>query len=169
MSRVAACLAFGLIVLACNSTPDTAEATAGDSSAGGDPFEGVWRRVEVTASDGSVIPSQPGLRLYVDGYYGGQFVQGTEPRPLLPTDSTATTADLQATLGQYAANSGTYEVSGDVITERRVVALAPQNMVAGAFATLTYRMAGDTLWLTQTATQAGPAANPNTAKFVRVR
>jgi hypothetical protein len=150
-----------VIPAGCGQSSDAAE-----GSAQAEALEGAWRRIEVIGTDGVVTPTQPGLRLYVDGFYSVQFVPGTEPRPALP-DSNATAADLRATLGRYNATSGTYEVNGDVITQRPTVALNPAGMQPTSSATLTFRIVGDTLWLTQTGTDTGPIDNPTTTRFVR--
>lgn len=157
-----------LLVLAVFTVGCGSPSAENESPTAADSLEGAWRRVEVANADGSAGTSRPGLRLYIDGYYSSQLEQSMEPRPQQP-DSAATDAQLAAAWRAFASNGGTYDVSGDVITERRFIAKDPGNMLEDSFATLTYRLVADTLWLTQTANQIGPTTNPSTARYVRVR
>jgi hypothetical protein len=115
--------------------------------------------VEVTNADGSVVAARPGLRIFVDGHYSLLFESGTEPRPSLP-DSTGTAAELTAALGPLTANAGTYELVGDTIVSRATVAKNPGVMAPDNFIKTTYRIAGDTIWLSQVANDAGPVRSP---------
>jgi hypothetical protein len=156
-----------LIVLAVLLVGCGAPSAEDAPAASADLLEGAWFRVEVINADGTISPSRPALRLYADGHYSAQLEQGTEARPPQP-DSGATDAELVAAWRGFASNGGTYTVSGDVITENRFITKDPANMLGG-FATLTYRIVADTLWLTQTETQNGTIPNPSTSKFVRAR
>ena len=130
-------------------------------------MDGAWSRVE-TVRGAELVSDQPGLRLFIDGHSTNMRVEGTDPRPPLP-DSGATVAELRAVWGPFTAASGTYEVTGDTITERRIVSINPGAMAPGNFAKLTYRIAGDTIWLSQVANDAGPVTAPTVTKSVRVR
>jgi hypothetical protein len=132
--------------------------------------EGAWRHVEGRTANGTVTNNQPGYRLYVDGYYAVVRVNGTTPRPALP-DASGTAAQLQAVYGPYAAQLGTYEISGQSIIERPLVTLDPQGMTnPAAFVNQSFRVRADTLWVTNTANQNGPiAGGGTTGKYIRVR
>jgi hypothetical protein len=75
---------------------------------------------------------------------------------------------LRSTWGPFAAEAGTYEIAGNLITMRPVAAKNPAAMVPGAFSTWSYKLAGDTLWVTAQRNQNGPSVNPVTVKSVRV-
>ena len=83
--------------------------------------------------------------------------------------SKASADELRAAWGPFAGEAGTYEVTTDnVITMRPLVAKNPAAMAPGAFVTYSYKLDGDTLWVTQQRNQNGPFANPVTIKVVRV-
>ena len=83
-------------------------------------------------------------------------------------DVTKATADeLRAAWGPFAAEAGTYEITGNLITMRPVAAKNPAAMAPGAFTTWSYRLEGNTLWVTAERNQKGPIANPVTVKCVR--
>ena len=58
--------------------------------------------------------------------------------------------------------------TANVITMRPLAAKNPAAMGAGAFITYSYKLDGNTLWVTQQRNQNGPFANPVTVKVVRV-
>jgi hypothetical protein len=133
------------------------------------PLEGAWRHIEGRNADGSLIATSPGYHLFVDGHVALVRVNVTEPRPALPAAGTGTVEQLNAVYGPFAAQHGTYEVSGQTLTTRLLVTKNPAGMTGNSFTTQTYRIRGDTLWLTQVANQNGPIANPTTGKYVRAR
>jgi hypothetical protein len=79
----------------------------------------------------------------------------------------ATADELRAAWGPFAAEAGTYEITGNLITMRPVAAKNPAAMAPGAFTTWSYRLEGKTLWVTAERNQKGPIANPVTVKCVR--
>jgi hypothetical protein len=87
-----------------------------------------------------------------------------------PSDAAKATADeLRAAWGPFFGEAGTYELTnGNVITMRPTVAKDAAAMTHGAFFTRTFRMQGDTLWVTDQRNERGPIANPMTAKLIRV-
>ena len=113
-------------------------------------LEGVWRRTEGVTEGGpnagtiSGSDMQPGLLIYTQDHYSVVVLNGTEARPLIPQNPTD--ADLVATWGPLAAQSGTYEVNGSTITYHRVVAKAAANMLpANATFSREFRIDGNTL------------------------
>jgi hypothetical protein len=81
----------------------------------------------------------------------------------------ASADELRAAWGPFVGEAGTYEVtSGSVITMRPLAAKNPAAMVPGAFITYSYKLEGDSLWVTQQRNQQGPFANPVTIKAVRI-
>ena len=94
---------------------------------------GVWRGTEMVTeggpNEGTISGSdvQPRLLFYTQNHYSVLFVNGTEPRPLIPEN--ATESDLVAAWGPLAAQAGTYEVNGSTITYHIVVAKARNGML----------------------------------------
>ena len=64
----------------------------------------------------------------------------------------------------FIAQGGTHEIKGNEITYRPITANNPNAMRTGAFQTSTFRLEGDTLWITGKASATGPIANPVTVK-----
>lgn len=142
---------------------------AGQATAEG--LEGAWRVVEIaTAGPGgrTLASPQPGLLLFTGGYYSYTLVTGEEPRPAVPPGF-ANATELLAVWGPFTANAGTFEVSGDTMTRRPMVAKSPDAMAAGAFNEYTFRLSADTLWVTTVGTEAGPSRSPSTVRYVRLR
>ena len=79
-----------------------------------------------------------------------------------------TVEELQARWGPFAANAGTYELSGTTLTLRALVAKNPSDQREGGFARLTIKVDGDTLWLTPFENSAGQIVAGVTSKYVRV-
>ena len=144
---------------------------AGQSRGGS--LEGVWQTVEVTLTGPGArtitIPEpRPNLMIVTARHYSRVEVQAEGPRPI-PADLTKASADeLRAVWGPFVGEAGTYEVTGNVMTMRPIAAKNPAAMVPGAFITYSYKLEGDTIWVTQQRNQNGPFAHPATIKSVRV-
>jgi hypothetical protein len=81
----------------------------------------------------------------------------------------ASADELRAAWGPFVGEAGTYEVTSDnQITMRPIAAKNPAAMGPGAFITYSYKLDGNTMWVTQQRNQNGPFANPVTVKVVRV-
>jgi hypothetical protein len=129
------------------------------------PLDGAWRTLSITTTgpEGRTNDTpEPGLRLYGHGHYS--VVQINRPRPAQfsanPTDEER--IDIWSAT---TANGGTFEVVGDTVRTRAFVAMNPAVMAPDrAPALRSYRLQGDTLWLTQLEVE-----NPITEKLVRAR
>lgn len=145
---------------------------AGLTGQGAPPdLEGAWRIVEVvTTGPGAATNSspQPGLLLFTGRYYSYTLITGDRPRPDLPR-GLPTAEDLLRAWNPFSANAGTFEVSGSTMTRRPLVSKSPDAMAPGAFNEYTYRVSADTLWVTTARNETGPARNPVTVRYVRVR
>lgn len=137
-------------------------------------IQGVWQAVEVTVTGPGgrtiTIPEpRPNLIIVTAKYYSRVEIHSEGPRPI-PADVTKASADeLRAVWGPFVGEAGTYEVTGgNVITMRPRVAKNPAAMAPGAFITYSYKLDGDTLWVTFQKDQNGPIVNPVTVKAVRV-
>jgi hypothetical protein len=95
-------------------------------------------------------------------------VEAEGPRPVIADVTKATADELRAAWGPFAAEAGTYEIAGNLITLHPVAAKNAAGMAPGAFTTWSYRLDGSTLWVTAERNQNGPIANPVTVKSVRV-
>jgi hypothetical protein len=134
-------------------------------------IRGAWQAVEVTmpGPGGRTIRNvQPNLTIITAKHYSRVEVHADTPRPTLTDVATASADDLRAAWGPFVAEAGTYEVSGNSLTMRPIVAKNPAAMDHGAYTTYSYKVAGDTLWVTYVSTDKGPVTNPPTIKAIRV-
>jgi len=137
------------------------------------PLEGVWQTVEVTLSGPDArtitIPEpRPNLMIATSRHYSRVEVQAERPRPMLTDPNKATADELRAVWAPFVGEAGTYEVTGDVITMRPIAAKNPAAMVSGAFIMYSFKLDGNTIWVTQQRNQNGGFANPVTIKAVRI-
>ncbi len=135
------------------------------------PLQGVWRITEVvlSAPASRTIPNpQPNLLIITGKHYSRTELHSDAPRPLLESSATASADQLRAVWGPFMAEAGKYDVNGQTITLHPEVAKNPAAMSSGAYSSATFKVAGDTLWITTTRDQNGPVAQPVRARFVRV-
>ena len=136
------------------------------------PVEGAWTLQQITfAKPPADPPNKPtGLMLFVGNHYSNQFVADSS-RPNFSQDGPAkATADqLRAIWGPLTSNGGTFTVFGNTIRFVATVAKNPAVMTAGNWFENTFTLNGDTLVLTQTRNNAGPVANPATARLTRAK
>jgi hypothetical protein len=137
-------------------------------------IQGVWQAVEVTitgpgARTIAIREPRPNLTIITARHYSRVEDQSERPR-LNPADVTKASADeLRAAWGPFVGEAGTYEVTTDNrMTMRPIAAKNPAVMGPGVFITYSYKLDGDTMWVTQQRNQTGPFANPVTVKVVRV-
>ena len=133
---------------------------------------GAWKLVEVkiTGDKPETITSfQPNLHIYTKKYYSTLVVTAKEPRPV-PEDPAKLSAEdlLKIYVKDFVANSGTYEVKGDRITIRPIVAKGPGFMQPGNFVTSAFKIEGNFLTMTGEADKNGPIKNPMTVKLERI-
>ncbi len=123
------------------------------------PIVGVWSAVDRggEATIGTVI--------FTRSHYS--IVNGKPNRPQVEDVSTATAEQWRAMCDPMTANTGTYEVSGDLLTLRSIFAKNPRAMAQGAFEVYGFRIEGDTLWMTLQRNPRGPVQNSAPRKFVR--
>ena len=149
----------------------TSQGVAGQSKQ--ESIQGVWQVVEVTmtgpgARTIAIREPRPNLTILTARHYSRVEDQSEKPRPV-PADVAKASADeLRASWGPFVGEAGTYEVAGNLITMRPVAAKNPAVMGPGVFIAYTYRLDGDTIWVTQQRNQHGPFANPVTIKAVRI-
>ena len=129
-----------------------------DARAANNPLMGVWR------VDGS--QSLAGLYLFTSAHYS--MIAAAPDRPDISDTSKATADELRALWGPMLANAGAYEIAGDLVTIRPVVAKIPVVMKPGAYEVYRFRIEGDTLSFTQVRNARGPVERGSTLKLVRV-
>jgi hypothetical protein len=118
-------------------------------------LQGAWQTVEVTMTGPDArtiaIPEpRANLLVFTARHYSQIHLNPEGPTPV------------------FARDAGSYEARDGVITMRPVVARAASAMAPGAFITYSYRLDGNTLWVTFQKNQDGPIVNPATIKAVRV-
>jgi hypothetical protein len=135
-------------------------------------MEGVWRTAAVTITGPgarTIDKLQPSLQIITAKHYSRVELHAEGPRPAILDASKATADELRQVWGPVVAEAGSHETSrGNTLTMRPVVAKNPASMTPGTFTTYSYRLVGDTLWLTPQANQRGPVTNPPTIKLTRV-
>ena len=136
-------------------------------------IQGVWRVVEaaITGPGARTIAfaERPNLTIITAKHYSRVEVQADGPRPILADVAKASADELRAVWGPFVGEAGTYELTSDNrMTMRPIAAKNPAVMGPGVFITYSYKLDGDTIWVTQQRNQHGPFANPVTIKAVRI-
>jgi len=110
---------------------------------------------------------QAALYLFTPTRYS--MVLAATGRPDIVDAGKATADELRALWGPLLANSGTYEVSGDLLTIHPLVAKHPVVMKAGANEVYRFHIEGNTLTLKQVRNARGVSVeSAPTLKFIRV-
>jgi hypothetical protein len=160
-------ISCGALIVAMVAGRSTAPSAAELNAA----VQGVWRTLEVVVpgATGRTFKPEATLAIFHGRHYSRVEVHAELPRPLLADPATAPADLLRAVWGPFAAEAGTFELSGsDVITMRATVAKNPAAMREGAASVYTYRREGNRLTLTEVRTPAGPSAQPITITLTRV-
>ena len=134
---------LGLIgTVACGQTPPS------EPDAPVNPLQGVWSLTASDPGDGSPVvdPSQPGLYIFVEGYYSAVYAPGAEPRIAAEIAFQPTSEEMVAQHSSIIVNTGTYTISGSTVTFRPIIAKSPA--FVGGHATDEFRVEGDVLTLT---------------------
>ncbi len=134
-------------------------------------IEGVWQAVEVTMTGPGarkITPLQPNLSIITAKHYSHIDIHADGPRPVLSDAENASADDLRRVWGPVVAEAGSYELSSGSFVTHPVVSKNPAAMTAGSFTSYSYRVAGDTLWLTPQQDSRGAVKNPPTIKLRRV-
>ena len=120
-------------------------------------IQGVWRvqeRVITGENPSSTNTPQPGIYVYTARHYSVVQIPGTSARPQVPPVKVAgkpTDAEKIAIYPQWLqfnASAGTYEIKGTTLTTKPMVA-KNESVMAGPGMTYTFKLDGNTLWLTQ--------------------
>jgi hypothetical protein len=137
-------------------------------------LQGAWRvlSVVVTGDGASANKSpQPGIFIFTKQHYSIVMLNGTAPRknfanPANPDKLTDAEKIARFTAwDELTANSGTYEIKGNVLTTHPVVAKNPA--VMGVAQTRDVKITGNTLTLVQKS-PAGQPASTSTTTLTRI-
>ena len=135
-------------------------------------LQGVWRVAEVALpgpAAQTITNPQPSLTIITARHYSRTEVHADQPRPTPADINKATVDELRAAWGPFVGEAGTYEVSGgNLLITRPIVTKNPAAMASGSFATSSFKLEGNVLWVTPQSDRNGPIANPVTVKLVRV-
>ncbi len=136
-------------------------------------IQGVWQVVEVTITGPEArkiaVFDRLNLTIITARHYSRVEVHADRTRPILDDVTKASADELRAVWGPFVGEAGTYEVTnGNLITMRPIASKNPAVMGPGVVLTYSYKLDGDTLWVTSRKNQSGPIANPVTVKAVRV-
>ncbi len=121
-------------------------------------IEGAWKLVEIISPDGVKNSApQPGMWMFTEKHYGLGMVLGTKVRVQPDAVAQALGVKKVSLWDAFVANTGTYSVSGNMLTTVPIVAEAEEAMTNGFL--LKYEMnfeGNDTVSLT---TKAGGGVN----------
>jgi hypothetical protein len=150
-------------------------------------IQGVWRVVEVTITNPNPAPGglpkgthtnlQPALLIFTGKHYSTTTDTAAKPRPTTGFNVAGkpTAEEMQSQWGPFAANAGTYELSGTTLTRRAIVAKNPANQNGKIVTRSTIKLDGNNLWITTTEglqpyspAPAGKVEYATTIKYVRV-
>jgi len=136
------------------------------SAQSGSILKGAWKAVDTGA--GQNTNKIVGLAIFTDMHYSIMyFAEGIE-RPDITDVSKATADEMRALWNGWVANTGTYDVNGDMVTIHPTGAKNPIVMKPGANEVYRYRVEGNTLSWTQQRNARGVAVTTApTTKFVR--
>jgi hypothetical protein len=129
-------------------------------AAADNPLQGAWRVVDPTGQPG------PGVYIFTRRHYS--MMVASPDRPDITDTSQATADELRALWNPMVANAGVYEVEGNLVTIRPIVAKIPVVMKPGAYEVYAFRVEDKTLSLTQQRNVRGPVEGRAPTKLVRV-
>jgi hypothetical protein len=121
-------------------------------------LQGAW---QVNASSGMA-----GIFIFSGKHYSMMAVS-TE-RPDITDLSKATADEVRALYGPMIGNAGVYEIAGNQVTIRPVVAKIPVVMKPGAYEVYEFRIENNNLTLTQRRNVRGPVERGNVWTLTRV-
>lgn len=147
--RAAFALTITLALVTCTSAESaqdaaSEQAAAQEAAATRGPLEGVWSVVAVDPIDAPVVdPAHPGLLTFAESHYSSVYTPGPEARVKAAVSFQPTDEEMLAQYQSIIVNSGTYEVDGDALTLRPMIARSPG--FVGGYLSATFSVSGDTL------------------------
>jgi hypothetical protein len=122
------------------------------------PLQGAW---QVTNANGMT-----GIFIFSAKHYS--MMAASTERPDITDLSKATADEVRALYGPMIGNAGAYEISGNQLTIRPVVAKIPAVMKPGAYEVYEFKIEGDSMTLTQRRNVRGPAEKGSVWTLTRV-
>ena len=110
------------------------------------PLQGTW---QVTNAN-----RLTGIFIFSAKYYS--MMAASTERPEISDLSKATADEVRALYGPMFGNAGAYEIAGNQVTIRPIVAKIPVVMKPGAYEVYEFKIEGSTLTLTQRRNTRGP-------------
>jgi hypothetical protein len=131
----------------------------GIMTAAENPLQGAW---QVTNPAGGMA----GIFIFSGKHYS--MMAASTDRPDISDLSKATADDMRALYGPMVGNAGVYEISGNQVTIRPLVAKIPVVMKPGAYEVYEFAVANNSLTLTQRRNVRGPVERGNVWTLTRV-
>jgi Lipocalin-like domain len=156
-------LSIGLLAIALSTANSYAQLKS-------TPLTGAWQITGATTAgpNGRATTKFPGVLIFTGKYYSRMLLASDQPRSPLKDQSTATAAELLAAWGPLTAASGTYEIVGDMLNLRPMIAKNPQVMAPGVIDAFTFKVEGNTLTMTAIRNANGPVANGTIFTYTRI-
>jgi Lipocalin-like domain len=122
------------------------------------PLQGAWQV--------SPISGMAGIFIFAGKHYS--MMAASPGRPDITDLSKATADDIRALYGPMMGNAGVYEIAGNQVTIRPVVAKIPVVMKPGAYEVYEFKIENNNLTLTQRRNVRGPVERGNVWMLTRV-
>ena len=136
------------------------------TNAASSPLKGAWKAVNVGA--GPNVRRTVGLAIFTDTHYSIMVFDAEAERPDVADISKASADEMRGLWAGWVANTGTYDVNGDLVTIHPAGAKIPLVMKPGANEVYRYKIDGNTVTWTQQRNARGIAVtNGASYKFVR--
>ena len=129
------------------------------ASAADNPLQGAWQVMDASGQTA-------GLYIFTGTHYS--MMIASTGRPDIANVGTASADEVRALYDPMLANSGVYEVAGNLVTIRPIAAKIPVVMKPGAYEVYSFRIEDKTLSLTQQRNVRGPVQGGATRTLVRV-
>jgi hypothetical protein len=144
--------------------------TTADAQSNAPVLTGAWRLTEMkrTGQNAETLKNPPGLLIFTSKHWSRMYVDSDKPRTEIRDLEKAAAAEIIATWGPFVAASGTYEVLGNTLTCRALIAKNPNVMAPGNVSVYTFKIDGNTLTMTDTRNSAGTVADPRTFTYIRL-
>jgi hypothetical protein len=151
-------IALSLLVIAALASTPAAQSRS--------PLKGAWKASSVSAGPNS--QAIVGLAIFGDNHYSIMWFDATNERPDIANVGSASADDMRKLWNGWVANTGTYEVNGDLVTIHPMGAKNPVVMKPGATEVYRFRIDVNTLsWTQQRNARGVEVTGAATAKFVR--
>lgn len=130
------------------------------------PIKGAWKALNVGAGQNTRRAS--GLAIFTDSHYSIMVFDAESERPDVADVSRASADEMRGLWAGWVANTGSYDVKGDLVTIHPAGAKIPLVMKAGATEVYRYAIDGATLtWTQQRNARGVEVANGASYRFVR--